>query len=229
MARRSDRAQTLGMLIRFIGTLLACCATVACGGATSSDSTNTAGVGGIGSNSGGASSNVGGASSTGGGGASGTSTCAAVPVSFEVVPAPNTSWCLGQPEGCGGGGFSIIGPSGELQLSNLCQYQCETCTVGICPPVVCLGPSPLQASGLSYTWDGQYFASGNTCGASALSCWTSVCATAGQYALRICGFTNPDPSNADSCIAAQSSASYACTDFDFDYPFTGVKTFVLSN
>ncbi len=214
----------LRMLIRFSLTLWVCYSVASCGGVTSSDSTSTAGVGGTASSSGGASSNLGG---TGGAsGAAGASSC--TPVSFQVVPAPNSNWCLGQPGGCESG-YSILGPSGALQLGSLCDTQCDTCTWGLCPPVACVPASPLADSGVSYSWNGQYFVSGNTCGASATPCMAPVCAAAGPYKFRTCGFANPDPTNANSCSLLTTLTPYGCTDFDFDYPFTGVKTFVWSN
>lgn len=164
------------------------------------------------------------------GGAVSTSTdagaCPGGPASFQIVAAPNTSWCLGSPADCGGW-LSVAGPSGTLQLYNLCQLQCDTCTAGFCPPIICGGPSPLPADGISYEWDGKYFAEGATCGTQAMACLSPECAGAGHFQLNICAFPNPDPTNADACGAAPSSTPFNCMNFDFEYPFTGVKTIVL--
>jgi len=44
----------------------------------------------------------------------------------------------------------------------------------------------------------------------------------------MCGFARPDP-NPNACSRADSSTPTVCLDFEFDYPFSGVKTLVFPN
>ena len=202
-----------------------------CGGATSGNTTSVDGLGGMGSLGGNTSASTG-ASSSGnttanvGSGTGGASDCPGGPASFQIVPAPSTSWCLGSPEGCGWNP-SFFGPNGELSLGGFCDTQCETCSATICPPVGCFGPVELPDAGQLVVWDGHYMESG-TCGVSQARCVSRSCSPAGRYRLQMCGFARPDP-NPNACSRADSSTPTVCLDFEFDYPFSGVKTLVFPN
>ena len=218
------------VMTRSISARTACCVLTAfflaalagCGGSGSARpdgpvvTGGSAGAGGSIVADGGGSS--GGTAGTGSGGASTTGGCSGAPVTFQVMPAPNsvTHWCLGQPAGGCSGWFDLRNSVGSLELGGYCRVSCGTCTFEECPPIYCLGPTELTDQGVTQSWDGTYVTS-STCGASATTCDLTTCAV-GQYTINVCGFPNPDPSSPDGCYQAPSTTNSSCVSVPFEYP-----------
>lgn len=195
----------------------------ACGGQAdgggASGSLNAGGTTGpstFGSSGGTSSVNTGGNSSSGG--------CSNTPVTFQLMPIPNsvTHWCVGL--NCYLGGITSVGTvsnaSGALQLRSLCTLSCGTCTFEICPsPPGCMY-FELTDQGEIQTWNGTYYTS-NTCGASATACDLSNCASPGQYTYTVCAFPNPNPGSVGGCAQASSPINPTCVPVVFDYPASG--------
>lgn len=209
-----------------LGSCLLAITFLACGGTTTSG--NGVGTGGDNANAGGTTGNNSagggaGVANSGGksgvGGATGGDNCPGTTVNFQVVPAPNspTQWCLGMPGSCGGQTMTILDASGPLSLSSYCQTACETCTMNLCPPVVCLLPVELTNAGSSYSWDGTYVTS-SSCGTPATACQAKRCAAPGKYQFQVCGFADPDPTSTTACSTAPSTATQTCAQATFDYP-----------
>jgi hypothetical protein len=178
----------------------------------------SAGAGGSIVTNGGGSS--GGTAGAGSGGVSATGGCSGAPVTFQVMPAPNTvtHWCLGHPTGGCSGWFDIRNSVGSLELGSYCGVSCDTCTFEQCPPLTCLGPTELTDQGVTQSWNGTYVTS-STCGASATKCDLTTCAV-GQYTINVCGFPNPDPGSPDGCYQASSTTNSSCVSVPFEYPAT---------
>lgn len=183
------------------------------GGSTTTLTDGGAGTGGAS----GVSGNTGGTSSMGG--------CSNTPVTFQVIPAPNsvTHWCVGQwTQNCYLGGIESIGTisnaSGALQVRSLCTLSCGTCTFEGCPSPPECEYYELSDQGDTESWDGTYFTS-STCGPSAAACDLTNCASPGQYTYTVCAFPNPDPaSSSTGCAQASSSINPTCIPVVFDYP-----------
>jgi hypothetical protein len=189
-------------------------------GETTGGSTLVGGSGSGGSNSGGA---------IGSGGAGGGDNCPSTTVNFQVVPSPNStaSWCMGTPSSmCGGVELTILDAAGPLELSNLCQVDCQTCARTLCPPMPCLQPQALTSSGIALAWSGMYQASAS-CGSPSTTCATARCAAPGQYQAKVCGFVNPTPGSADGCYVS-SKPDFACVQVSFDYPPTDSASIVMA-
>jgi hypothetical protein len=162
----------------------------------------------------GGTTNPGAATGTGG---SGSGTCASGSITFQVVPTAGAStvWCMGEAGSCTSNWLSIRDPNGNLLLSNFCSTPCDTCMMMACPDL-CRVPSPLDASGLTQTWDGTYFTQG-TCG-TGTACLSSQCAPAGQYTAEICGFADTTSDAGFGCTGATSSAAMTCVQKPFEFP-----------
>ncbi len=201
-------------MARLFAAGIVACMFTACGGQT--DAGGAPGSNTLGSSGGTSSGNTAGTSSTGG--------CSNTPVTFLVMPAPNsvTHWCVGL--NCYLGGIESIGTihnsnaSGGLQLRSLCTLSCGTCTFEGCPSPSACESYELSVQGETENWDGIYFTS-STCGTPATTCDLAHCASAGQYAYTVCVFPNPDPaSSSTGCAQASSSTPSDCVTVAFEYP-----------
>ena len=208
------------MLRRFgagvvLGIFTACGGQVDDGGNTGSPNVGgTTGSSTFGSSGATSSGDTGGNSSTGG--------CSNTPITFQVMPTPNsvTHWCVGL--NCYLGGIESIGTIsngfGALQLRSLCALSCGTCTFEMCPSPPPCESYELSDQGETENWDGIYFTS-STCGTSATACDLANCASAGQYTYTVCAFPNPDPtSSSTGCAQASSLTPSACISVAFEYP-----------
>ena len=146
-------------------------------------------------------------------------TCLAGTVSFvlHLAAGSTTTYCLGAPGSCTSDWLSILAADGGESLSLVygCVPDCSNCQPVPCP-LLCEIPSPLGPAGAHISWDGR-FVEHLMCGAS-LACARTVCAPAGNYIARMCGYPEaPDASSAlQQCL--RSSSTPTCTDVPFVWP-----------
>ncbi len=184
---------------------------------------------------------VGGSSSSGGAAAQGGSSGSAVTptdcgptLTFHMQGGgpPDTQYCVGRPNGCDNQWLTILDTGGQVlgTFANCTATPCSTCESVGCP-AICPQSSPLTGEGVETNWAGFVRAAGYTCGNN-VSCERTVCAAAGDYVARFCGYLLSDEGSAGAGQTFDTCGSFAaseptCVDVGFHYPSTETVIGVL--
>lgn len=150
-------------------------------------------------------------------------------ISFQVIAAAGVdpgSFCT---YGCNTIA-NITFTSGSTQVtaddiaSPNCVSLCDTCgTLAICHS--CAGISPFPFAGISYDWDGSYWASG-TCGGQPCR-GPQVCAPAGHYTGEFCALRGTTVSGRCTPSQGTPSGDVSCSTVELDLPSTETITVEL--
>jgi hypothetical protein len=205
---RPSRQKKVGASSQVTKVLCATAMATACGGATSTPSTD------------------GGSGSGGGSGADGSVSCALGTVTFHLSAASGMSsdWCVGLH--CTSEWVTVTGAlsSRPFPLSQGCTAECGACQPIGCP-ALCLAPQTMMPDGERLTWDGTFWED-RTCGSSQLACRAKTCALPGRYVAEMCAApARPMQGPAGFCNAALDAER--CVQVPFDFPGTPVVEGIL--